>query len=299
MRGTDFANLRAFMTIVETGNFARAATALQIAPSTLSYTIQTLEQRLGITLLHRTTRKVLPTEAGAGLARRLAPMLSDFDTLLEDFVEKAAKPTGVLKLCIPRIPMALYMEPLLSGFEAAYPEVTIDLTIGDFVTDITASGFDAGVVPNRDLGDDVVAISLGKPLKRIVYASPAYLARFGTPRHPEDLKRHNCINYRGSLTGQIYDWEFQNDGNRFTMAVSGSRIVSDTTFALSAALKGQGIGYGIEQLSQPFIEAGSLVSILDEWIAPHPGFVLAYAKVRHATAAMKALASYVRNERRR
>ncbi|WP_233279930.1 MULTISPECIES: LysR family transcriptional regulator [Agrobacterium] len=298
MRGTDFGNLRAFMMIVDSGSFVRAAAALKIAPSTLSYTIQVLEGRLGTKLLQRTTRTVRLTEAGSRLARRLGPMMSEFDTLMEDLTEPREKPSGTLKLCVPRMPMRLYMEPLLNGFEAAYTDITIDLTIGDVLVDIAVSGFDAAVIPNRSIQDDLVSIRLGPELKRIVYASPRYLARFGAPSEPGDLVHHNCINFRGPHTGAIYPWEFQRGQERFEVAVSGSLIVSDSTYTLSAALSGKGIGYGIEPISKPFLDDGSLISLLEGWVAPHPGFMLCYPKNRNISAALKALLSYVRKQSR-
>lgn len=298
MRGTDFANLRAFMMIVDTGSFTRAASALKIAPSTLSYTIQSLEERLGTSLLHRTTRSVIPTEAGSRLARRLEPMMAEFDALLKDLTEQHEKPSGKLKLCVPRMPMRLYMEPLLDGFEAAYPDITIDLTIGDVLVDMTTSGFDAAVLPNRNINDDLIAINLGSGLKKVIYASPKYLARFGIPTHPKELLNHNCINFRGPNTGEIYPWEFQQGKVRFEIAVKGSLIVSDSTFALSAALNGKGIAHGIEPISRSYIDDGDLISILSDWVAPHPGFLLCYPKIRYASAVLKAFVSYVRKQKR-
>ncbi len=194
--------------------------------------------------------------------------------------------------------MRLYMEPLLSGFEAAFPDITIDLTIADLAGDLATSGFDASVVANRDLNEDHVVIELSGPVNRITYASPQYLARFGKPEHPRDLKHHNCIGFRGALTGRVYDWEFQRGKEHIKVAVNGTLIVTDTAFALSAALNGKGIGYGIEQISKAFVDEGSLTEILPEWSVPHPGFVLCYPKSRQTSAALKALISYIRRQRR-
>lgn len=286
------------MMIVETGSFARAASVLKIAPSTLTYTIQSLEESLGLTLLQRTTRTVLPTEAGSRLARRFRPMMLEFDSLIEDLTESREKPTGTLRLCVPRMPMRLYMEPLLDGFEAAYPGIRIDLTIGDILVDLTASNFDAAVLPNRNIDDGLASLRLCGAIRRVVYASPQYLSRFGTPLHPEDLARHNCINFRGPNTGVIYPWEFQRDEEQFSISVDGSLIVSDSTFAVSAALNGKGIGYGIEPISKSYVDSGSLISLLNEWVAPHPGFLLCYPKIRSVSAALKALLLFLERQQK-
>lgn len=294
MRGTNFANLRAFMAIVESGSFSKAAKSLGVSPSTLSYTIQSLEQRFGLRLLNRTTRRVVPTEAGARIARRFAPLLSEFDSLISELSASGDRPSGTLKICVPRMPMQLYVEAMLDGFEAAYPDITIDLTIGDLFGDLAASDYDAAVFASHQLTNGLVAISLTGPLDRITYASSGYVAHFGMPAHPLDLKQHNCIVWRGPVSGKLYDWEFRRGDDYVKFTPKGSLIVSDTSFALSAALNGKGIGYGIEQISRRYIEEGRLIALLPEWSTPHPGYSLAYPGNRRDSAVLKAFVSYIR-----
>lgn len=297
MRDSDFAKMRAFLLVAEFGSFARAAEVMGVAPSTLTYHIQELEKHFGMTLLHRTTRKAAPTDAGQRLSERLKPMMLDFERIVSDMEKLRFTPAGTLRLCVPRMPMQLYMEPLLQGFEAAYPDITIDLTISDVPPKDTGEEFDVIVAANRHLREDLVAITLAPRMPRIIYASPDYIGRFGRPERPEDLRAHNCINFKGPGSREVYHWEFERDGTPFNLQVSGSLIVSDSAFMLSAALKGKGIGYGIAPISAEHIKAGRLVSLLPEWTAWHPGFVFCYPKVAQKSAVLSAFVAYIRRGR--
>lgn len=298
MRGSEFAELRAFASIVEHGNFARAAGQLGISPSTLSQTIRALEERLGVLLLNRTTRSVALTDAGARLLRRLEPAMRELQAAVEEAASLRDRPAGRLRLNAPRSAVDLFVEPLLGAFHEAYPDVVLDITVDDAVIDIVAAGFDIGIRLGEWLTGDVVAVRLGGSFRQVAFAAPAYLARHGEPRTPAELQRHRCVNWRRP-GGSLYHWEFQRDGEWFAVAVDGPLVVSDRRLALSAALQGVGIGFWTEDRVAPHVAAGRLRLLLDAWSAPFPGFYAYYPKQRVTPASVRAFVGFMRRAARR
>ncbi|MCW5834735.1 MAG: LysR family transcriptional regulator, partial [Labilithrix sp.] len=161
MRGRDFADLRAFMAIVEHGSFARAAAHLRVSPSALSQTMRGLEERLGVRLLNRTTRSVATSEAGARLLERLAPAMSELDGALGEVTRSRGRVAGTLRLNVPRLAIGL-LGPLLGRFHDAHPDVVVDVTIEDALSDIVKGRYDAGVRIGERLEKDMVAVKLGR-----------------------------------------------------------------------------------------------------------------------------------------
>jgi DNA-binding transcriptional LysR family regulator len=295
MRGSEFGDLTAFLTIVDQGNFARAAAQLRLSPSTLSYKIRELEERLGARLLNRTTRSISLTDVGNRLALRLAPLVAGLDAALEEVHEYAGKPKGLLRICCPRIAMTHYLEPHISAFRKSFPDITLDITVSDVAIDIAANGFAAGVRSNKYLENDVVAIQLGQPLRRIVYAAPAYLETHGIPAEPSDLIKHNCINLRWPGSGEIYKWEFTDRaGKDFSISVNGTNITSDSNAMIPMALDGLAIGYGMEPIPSPYLSSGQLVEILQEWSSYHSGFALYFHKQGEIPAPLRHFVDFIK-----
>jgi DNA-binding transcriptional LysR family regulator len=289
MRGSEFAELQAFATIARHGHFARAAAELRVSPSALSQTLRHLEERLGVRLLHRTTRSVALTEAGTRLLSRLTPVFSELDAALEDINTFRARPTGHLKLLTSRVAAVHFLQPLFRRFHEAYPEVVLDVTIDDAVTDIVAGGFDAGIRLGEWIDQDMIAVKLCEPLRQLAVASPAYLARHGTPLTPEDLRAHACIGWRQSGTQAPYAWEFARDGQWFSVEVSGPLILSDRRMAIEAAAEGVGIAFWADRFLRPWLDDGRLVPLLEEWSPTFPGFYVHHPSNRQVPAALRAL----------
>ncbi|WP_434385023.1 LysR family transcriptional regulator [Melittangium boletus] len=294
MRGSEFADLKAFATIARHGHFARAAAELGVTPSALSQTLRHLEARLGVRLLHRTTRSVAPTEAGARLLARLGAVFAELDLALEEVNAFRDHPTGTLRLIAPRSATEHFLRPVLARYHAACPDVVVDLTVDDAVVDIVAGGWDAGIRLGERLEQDMVAVRLGGPLRQLAVASPAYLARHGTPRTPQDLLQHACINWRQSGTPAPYAWEFAHEGRWFEVAVTGPLVLNDRRLAVDAALAGIGITLWSDRFLQPFLDAGVLVPLLEDYSPPFPGFHLHYPAGRHPPAALRALIDVLR-----
>jgi DNA-binding transcriptional LysR family regulator len=294
MRGGEYAQLKAFATVVAQGSFARAAAELRISPSTLSQTIRQLETRLGIRLLNRTTRSLSLTDAGERLYARFTPAMAEMDAAVDEVVSLRDRPAGVLRVHIPSAPAAAYLEPVLGPFHARYPDIILDVTVEDSVPNIVEAGYDVGIRPGSALEADMVAVGLGGEQRQLVVGSPDYLARHGRPKEPADLARHRCINWRQPGSIGLYKWEFIKDGHWFAVAVDGPLVVSDRGMAVAAAVQGVGLAFRGEELLRPLIDAGRLVPLLESWCGRFPGWYLCYPKQRLILPAVHAFVEFLR-----
>jgi DNA-binding transcriptional LysR family regulator len=293
MRGSEYADLKAFATIAEHGSFARAASYLGVSPSALSQTIRGLEERLGIRLLNRTTRSVAPSEAGARLLARLVPVLGELDAAVADVATLRDTPSGALRINATRVAAIHYLAPLIGPFHRAYPDIVLEVFVDDRLVDIVASRFDAGIRLGEMVEKDMIAVKLSGDLQMMVVAAPSYLKRAGTPKTPRDLRDHQCINFRWPTAGGLYRWEFERGNEKLEAAVEGPLIVNEPDIAVRAALDGVGIAYLLDHQARPLIEAGRLVHLLAEWSPPFPGFYLYYPSRRQAPPVLRAFIDFV------
>ena len=291
----NLADLQAFATVARLRSFRQAATELGVSPSALSHTLRSLEARLGVRLLNRTTRSVAPTEAGASLLDRLAPALVDIHGALDEINAFRDSPVGTLRINAPQAAAEWVLAPLLTRFLAAYPSMQVELVSDDARVDIVASGFDAGVRFGESLQQDMVAVPLGPPQRFIVVAAPAYLAAHGTPLCPRDLQQHRCIRIRFP-NGAFYRWEFAKDGEQLEIEVDGPFAANAKAPMISAARAGLGLAYVYAQYAASGLADGSLVSVLDDWCPQIPGFFLYYPSRKLMPAGLKALVELLRKE---
>ncbi|MGC7402890.1 LysR substrate-binding domain-containing protein [Pandoraea pneumonica] len=288
MRGSEFADIRAFVTVAEQGAFARAANALAVSPSALSQTIRSLEERLGVRLFNRTTRSISLTEAGNALFARMQPLLVEFSAALDEVNHYRDRPAGTLKVCAPQMAIIHLLRPMLGVFQEKYPDVVLDLTSDESLGDIVARGFDAGIRLGRHVDQDMVAVRVGPDLRQIAVASPEYLSKYGRPETPHDLHRHKCINWRRAGQTGVYSWEFAKDGQWFDINVTGTLIVNDCAVALQAALDGLGVTVWTEDWMKPHLQSGRLVPLLEAWSPLTPGFYLYHPSRVRMPAALRA-----------
>jgi DNA-binding transcriptional LysR family regulator len=214
MRGSEFAELKAFAAVVERTSFARAADHLGLSPSALSQTIRQLETRLGVRLLNRTTRSVSTTPAGARLYDRIAPVMQEMDAAVSEAIEATGRVAGSLRINTLGMAARQFIAPRLGRFHRAYPRVVLDIVIDDTLSDIVAGHFDAGIRVGERLEKDMIAVRLTPDVKMVAVASPEYLSRHGEPKGPADLHRHACINWRFPGSGAIHRWEFERRGKK-------------------------------------------------------------------------------------
>ena len=289
MRGSEFAELKAFVAVVERASFARAADHLGLSPSALSQIIRKLEARLGVLLLNRTTRSVAPTEAGSRLHERIAPIILEMDAAVADAAAAKGRTAGTLRINTLGIAAKTIIAPRLGAFHRAHPEVVLDIVIDDGLSDIVAGGFDAGIRVGERLEKDVIAVRLTPDVKMLAVASPDYLARRGEPSTPADLRRHACINWRFPGSGRIYRWELERKGKRLEVAVEGPLLSNHQDVVVEAALQGLGILYAYDHdRIDAAIARGQLKRVLTDWSATSPGIFLYYSNRRHPQPALRA-----------
>ncbi|GLQ54901.1 LysR family transcriptional regulator [Devosia nitrariae] len=293
MRGSDYAELRAFVAVVEHGSFGRAAAHLNMSASALSQTIRKLEERLDIRLLNRTTRSVAPSAAGVKLLDRLLPALVDLETAVEEVRALRGTPAGLLRINATRIAAIHYLGPLVGPFLNAYPEITLDVVVEDTLIDVVEGRFDAGIRLGEKLDMDMVATRLSGELEMMVVAAPSYLERHGTPQTPQDLKAHRCVNFRWPTDFSLYRWEFERGDEKLEVAVDGPLICNEPEMAVPAILDGAGIGYLFDYAAEPLIAEGGLVHLIKEWTPPFPGFYLYYPSRRQMSPALRAFVDFL------
>jgi DNA-binding transcriptional LysR family regulator len=292
MRGSDFAELKAFAAVVERASFARAADHLGFSPSALSQTIRQLETRLGVRLLNRTTRSVAPTSAGARLYERVVPVIQELDAAVAEAVEATGRTAGTLRINTLSMAADKLIAPRLGRFHRAYPQVVLDIVIDDGLSDIVAGRFDAGIRVGERLEKDMIAVRLTPDVEMTAVASPDYLAHHGEPKTPADLHRHVCINWRFPGSGAIYRWGFEKKGKKLEIAVEGALISNHQEIVVEGALQGLGILYAYDdERIDDLIARGQLKRVLAEWSLTLPGLFLYYSNRRLPQPALRAFIS--------
>lgn len=287
MQKLGFAEMNAFVAVAERSSFARAARQLGVSRSTLSETIRVLENKLGVRLLNRTTRSVALTEVGERLLAELRPALESFRAAVESINVFRDKPTGHLRLTVPRPAAKQVIEPMLANFLTAQPGITLEVVAESALTDIVRDHFDAGIRPGHRVEQDMIAVRIGEDSQLTVVASPDYFATHPVPKVPGDLQGHNCFRQRFA-SGVIHRWYFEKRGKSLEVTVSGSLITSESDLAIRAALDGVGIARAPAIFVAPHLTSKRLVPLLEDWKPRSVGFFLYYPSRRQMPAALQA-----------
>ena len=273
----DLANLTAFVAVADQRSFRAAATRLGVTPSALSHSMRQLEERLGVRLLHRTTRSVSATDAGQRLLNQLRPAIDQIAGALENLNQERLRPMGRLRIyATSHLVATAVVVPIWDRFLSTYPEVHLELHVGDAPIDIVAEGYDAGLGPQDRAAADMIAVRVTGPMKIAIVGAPAYFARQRTPRTPDDLARQSCIQYRLAVGGGTLVWTLVRSGKMRRISVDGRVMVNDADLATRAAVDGLGIAYTPEALAQPFLRSGQLVRVLEDWSPSFEGFFVYY-----------------------
>jgi DNA-binding transcriptional LysR family regulator len=295
MRGTQFAELSAFVAVAEQRSFSKAALQLGISRPSISEMVRSLEERLGVRLLNRTTRSVALTEAGERLLAEAEPILDAIDKAVDHVNALRDKPKGTLRLNMHRGVAVLMVGPLLTQFLTKYPDIKVEIFADETNSDIVIGRFDAGIRRGDRIAKDMIAIRLLEGQHIAIVASPAYLARHQPPATPQDLLSHNCIRLRfGDWNGSIQQWDLEKDGRKFDVAVDGSLILNDWFLMLHAVLDGLGVGYFPEILVSSHIANGRLVRLLEDWCGRFPGLYLFYPSRRQMPGPLRAFVDFMR-----
>jgi DNA-binding transcriptional LysR family regulator len=293
----ELAELAAFVAVADRLSFRAAASRLGVTPSALSHSMRQLEERLGVRLLHRTTRSVSLTDAGRRLLDQLRPAIDQIAGALESLNQERQRPIGRLRVYAVQVAAAAVVAPIWGRFLSTYPEVQLELMVGEAPIDIVAKGFDAGIGPRDRAPADMIIVRVMGPMKIAVVGAPAYFARRRPPRTPEDLARHSCVQYRIVADGDVFAWPFERNGKSLRISVDGRVTVNNTDLAVRAAVDGLGITYTLESLAEPFLRSGQLVRVLEDWSPSFEGMFLYYSGHRQVPATLRALIDMIRTGR--
>lgn len=293
----DLNAIAVFVLVAEQRNFRAAADRLGVTRSAVSQTIRRLEEQIGIALVQRTTRSVSLTEAGERLYAEVAPAIVDMRAAIEAAGDLRARPRGRLRLAVSSIAEGFLSGRFLAGFVEANPEVQLDITVTDEEFDIVAEGFDAGVRLGEVIDQDMIAVPVSGDQRQLAVASPAYVQRFGAPRHPRELATRRCIGWRPAPGVAPYRWEFAEGGKEFSVAAEDGITTNDMALMIRLAIAGAGITFGMEESFRASIERGDLVPLLEEFCPRFAGFYLYYPSRRNLAPKLCALVDHLRRVR--
>jgi len=289
MQRGSLADLTTFIAVADSLSFRVAASQLGVTASALSHSMRQLEERIGTRLLNRTTRSVSLTDAGVRLLERLRPAVDQITDALEDLNQERGRPVGRLRIYVTNMAAMAVIAPIWKRYLSTYPEVNLEVEVGEPTIDIVAKGFDAGIGPQNRTAIDMIAVRVTGPIKIAMVGAPSYFAQRKPPRAPDDLSRHSCVQYRRGPDGHIFDWMFERNGKSKAISVNGRVIVNTPELALRAALDGLGIAYAVEAQADTFVRSGQLVRVLEEWSPTIQGLFLYHSSHRRVPAALRAL----------
>lgn len=292
MMRNDLAELSAFAAVAEERNFTRAAARLGVSQSALSHSMRSLEKRLGVQLLARTTRSVSATAAGTALLQELAPALERIGSAVAETMKQRGRPAGRIRLIIPRTATEMVILPKLAKFARNYPEIVLEVTSSNDPVDLIAGEYDAGVQLGEFIQKDMIAVPVTREMRLAVVGSPQYFQSNTIPRHPQDLKDHSCIGFR--FSNSLYRWEFEKGHKALTVSPQGPASFDDPDLVIQAVLDGVGIGTAMEATLEEMIAKGRLIQVLRDWCPSFPGYFLYYPSRRNQPAALAALINTLR-----
>ncbi|MGP2412147.1 LysR family transcriptional regulator [Yersinia sp. 2553 StPb PI] len=293
----NFNDLISFLMVAKERSFTKAAAKLGVSQSALSHSIRGLEERLELRLLTRTTRSVAPTEAGERLANSLGPRFAEIESELDALSEMRERPAGNIRVTAGEHAVDSTLWPVLKSFLADYPDINVEITVDNTLTDIVSGRFDAGIRLGEQVAKDMIAVRIGPDMSMAVVGSPSYLAKYGIPTTPADLQNHRCINMRLPTMGGLYAWEFEKEGHELRVRVDGQLTFNSLRQRIDAAVMGFGLAFVPEDAVKAKITSGNLIRVLKEWCEPFPGYYLYYPSRRQHTTAFSLFVDALRYKR--
>jgi len=293
MDDINLSDLKAFAHVARLRGFQKAADVLGVSRSSLSHAMKSLERRLGVRLLHRTTRSVAVTEAGEQLLQRLRPLLQELDDALDAVSHGQDELVGTLRINASKGGARWLLRHAVPTFQQRHPRVALDLVAEGQLVDIVGEGFDAGVRLAESVPKDMIAVPFGSDIRFVAIAAPSYIETLGMPTTPTDLMSHRCIRQR-LPSGKRYRWEFEKGTQQLALDVPGTLCLDDNDLMVEAACDGLGIAFVPEPFARPALNSGALVLLLEDWTPALPGLCLYYANFRHVPAPLQAFIAVVR-----
>lgn len=286
--------VEAFLSVARHKSFRRAAAELGVTPSAISQTVRTLEARIGAALFIRTTRSVGLSEAGERFLARAKPAFEELTMAARAARDLGERPSGLLRLTVPRAVVPVLLEPLLSSFARAYPDIELEISIDEKLVDLAAEGFDAGIRLGQFVAADMVAVRLSPPFPLIVVASPAYLKQRKRPERIEDLGEHACLRMRRT-GGALSPWSFVSGNKSIEAIVQGPLVANDFPTLLGAAVRGLGLVQVPAPVAAPLLAAGQLVTVLEPFAPTAPGVFLYYPGRKQMLPKLRAFIDHVKS----
>jgi DNA-binding transcriptional LysR family regulator len=285
MRRENVNDLIAFIEVARERSFTKAAAKLGVSQSALSYTVRTLEGRIGLQLLTRTTRSVSLTEAGERLLRTIGPRLDEIEAEISSLSELRDKPAGTVRITSVEHAAETILWPALAPLLRGYPDVNVEIITDYRLIDIVAERYDAGVRLGEQVDKDMIAVRIGPNFRMAVVAAPSYFASRPRPLSPQDLTGHDCIGLRLPTHGGLYAWDFRKDARALEVRIQGRVVFNTVGMMRNAALEGLGLAYLPEDVVEAALRKGQLVRVLEDWCPPLPGYHLYYTSRRQPSPA--------------
>ncbi|MCQ8872877.1 LysR family transcriptional regulator [Mesorhizobium sp. LMG17149] len=286
--------VEAFLAVARHRNFRRAAAELGVTPSAVSQAVRALETRMGAALFVRTTRSVGLSEPGQRFLDRAGPAFEELVAAGEAVRDIGRRPTGLLRLSVPRAVVPLILEPMIASFCRAYPEIELEIAASDEMVDLAAGGFDAGIRLGQFIAVDMVAVRLTPSFSFVVVGSPDYLKRHGRPERVDDLRNHACLRLRRS-NGAIAPWAFVEGNEAIEAMLSGPLIAHDYPTLLGAAMRGVGLAQTPRPIAEGPIAEGKLEPVLDGIAATTPGVFLYHPGKRQVLPKLRAFIDHLKS----
>jgi DNA-binding transcriptional LysR family regulator len=287
-------DILAFLAVAQERSFTRAAAKLGISQSALSHTIRALEARMGVRLLTRTTRSVSPTEAGERLMQTVGPRLEEIEAEIAAVSDLGDRPIGTIRITAIDHVVDAVLWPRLAPVLHQYPDVRVEISADYRMVDIAAERYDIGVRYGDQVQQDMVAVRLTDDIPMTIVAAPRYFESHAVPVTVQDLLRHNCITLRLSSSGGIYAWELRDEGKAVEVRVSGQLVFNGAYQMLNAALSGYGLAFLPADMTQPHVEAGRLLRVLDDSRPTFPALHAYYPSHRNSSRAMRLVIDAIR-----
>lgn len=292
----DLADFAYFLAIARHRSFRRAGLELGVTASALSHALKALEQRLGVRLLNRTNRSVTLTTAGEALQATISGPFETIGQAVDELNRFRDAPAGRVRINAVADAAHLLLGPVLAVLADRYPDLEIDVVANNRIVDVVGEGFDAGIRHGGTVPEDMIAQRLSADIRWVVAASPAYLDRFGTPQHPDELQDHRCLGVRLG-DDRVYRWEFQGPDGEFDVAVPSRITADESATMISMAVAGAGLTYGVEWAFAPFVARGDLKLVLSDWAVSGPGYHLYYSSRRQLPTGLRLLVDLIRELR--